>query len=589
MFSGVNPFGGGGGGSQSGGSQDPPSKSSRSEGGASSGSSGGDGGGTNVSGFNSSGLERAAKAAKDLERNRNAKEILRLTSEQEKTEQKKQETERAKFQAHTQQLAIEKVKEEELAAQRTLEKQQQHNRAQADYQDNLERKRIVEQMQMQKRMAEEERAKAEESLKRQEEIRKRTIQYEAELRQQTEMARVKAETEGRILQERKNFDLTVDMKKVEAKELRDTVMEAIKVAGTTLGNGAYDFITDRDKLTNFAATASIVALGYFTAKTGTGVAGRYIEARLGKPSLVRETSKKNVLQALRSPIASMKMALTKGGGVEGESAALKDIVLEPTLEQRLQRVATSTSNTKLNRANYRHLLLHGPPGTGKTMFAKGLARESGLHYAIMTGGDVAPLGKDAVTEIHKIFDWANTTTRGVMLFVDEADAFLRKRSTEKISEDQRNALNAFLYRTGEASSKVMLVYASNQPEQFDWAINDRIDDMVQFSLPSLAERQRMIAQYMDKYLLKPTESKAITISEIDETLLTKVAERSEGFSGREISKLAIAWQAAAYGTTDAHLNGEMLLRVLDEQISSKRQKQSWLSQEEIDNLVKDKL
>jgi hypothetical protein len=31
-------------------------------------------------------------------------------------------------------------------------------------------------------------------------------------------------------------------------------------------------------------------------------------------------------------------------------------------------------------------------GTGKTMFAKGLARECGLHYAIMTGGDVAPLG-----------------------------------------------------------------------------------------------------------------------------------------------------------------------------------------------------
>ena len=67
------------------------------------------------------------------------------------------------------------------------------------------------------------------------------------------------------------------------------------------------------------------------------------------------------------------------------------------------------------------------------MFAMGLARESGLHYAIMTGGDVAPLGKDAVTEIHKLFDWANTTNKGVLLFVDEADAFLRKRSTEKIA------------------------------------------------------------------------------------------------------------------------------------------------------------
>jgi hypothetical protein len=32
-------------------------------------------------------------------------------------------------------------------------------------------------------------------------------------------------------------------------------------------------------------------------------------------------------------------------------------------------------------------------------------------------------------------------------------------------ENQRNALNAFLYRTGEASSKIMIVYASNQPEQ----------------------------------------------------------------------------------------------------------------------------
>lgn len=41
----------------------------------------------------------------------------------------------------------------------------------------------------------------------------------------------------------------------------------------------------------------------------------------------------------------------------------------------------------------------------------------------------------------------------LLLFVDEADAFLRKRSTENISEDMRAALNAFLYRTGENSDK----------------------------------------------------------------------------------------------------------------------------------------
>ena len=77
-------------------------------------------------------------------------------------------------------------------------------------------------------------------------------------------------------------------------------------------------------------------------------------------------------------------------------------MLEPTLEARLARVASSTANTKRNRAPFRHLLLYGPPGTGKTLFAKGLAKHSGLEYAILTGGDVAPLGRDAVTEIHKV-------------------------------------------------------------------------------------------------------------------------------------------------------------------------------------------
>ena len=71
----------------------------------------------------------------------------------------------------------------------------------------------------------------------------------------------------------------------------------------------------------------------------------------------------------------------------------------------------------------------------------------------MTGGDVAPMGREGVTAVHKVFDWAATSRKGLLLFVDEADAFLRKRSSETISEDLRATLNAFLYRTGEQSSK----------------------------------------------------------------------------------------------------------------------------------------
>ena len=59
--------------------------------------------------------------------------------------------------------------------------------------------------------------------------------------------------------------------------------------------------------------------------------------------------------------------------------------------------------------------------------------------------------------------------------MDEADAFLRKRTTEKISEDMRNSLNALLYRTGSASHNFMLVLASNTHDQLDRAIHDLLD------------------------------------------------------------------------------------------------------------------
>lgn len=537
-----------------------------------------------VHGFDPTALERAAKAAKDLDASKSSKDALKLIGVQETTKQKEHEMERAKYQAMKEELAIRRMQEEEQISARNMDKQTQHEKARSDYKDQLERKRMVDQINAQRHLQEEERKKAEESLRRQEEIRRKTLEYEAELRQQTEMARVKAETEGRIFQERKNHDLTLENKRVEAKEYRETVLESIKLAGATIGAGVKEFVSDREKLVNVAVTLSTIALGVYSARVSTGVIGRYVEARLGKPALVRETTRRNTLQMIRSPISTLKLAF---GSKSGESA-MKNIVLAGELENRLKRVAISTSNTKKNRAPFRHLLLHGPPGTGKTLFAKGLARESGLHYAIMTGGDIAPLGKDAVTEIHKIFDWAESTNKGVILFVDEADAFLRKRSTEHISEDMRNALNAFLYRTGEASKKFMIVYASNQPDQFDWAINDRIDEIVRFNLPGFDERLRMLSLYVDLYLLNtPAGSKKITTVGVDEELLRRIATETEGYSGREISKLAIAWQAAAYGTENATIDADLMNLVFRESKVGKLQKQHWLGKFEIDNLVSD--
>lgn len=41
-----------------------------------------------------------------------------------------------------------------------------------------------------------------------------------------------------------------------------------------------------------------------------------------------------------------------------------------------------------------------------------LAKHSGMDYAILTGGDIAPMGRDGVTAVHKVFDWANSSRKG---------------------------------------------------------------------------------------------------------------------------------------------------------------------------------
>ncbi|XP_031724713.1 uncharacterized protein LOC116395186 [Anarrhichthys ocellatus] len=211
-----------------------------------------------------------------------------------------------------------------------------------------------------------------------------------------------------------------------------------------------------------------------------------------------------------------------------------------------------------------------------------LALHSGMDYAIMTGGDVAPMGRDGVTAMHKVFDWASTSRRGVLLFVDEADAFLRKRSTEKISEDLRATLNAFLYRTGEQSNKFMLVLASNQPEQFDWAINDRIDEIVNFALPGLDERERLVRMYFDKFVLGPatTGRQRLKLTQFDYgQKCSDIAKRAEGMSGREISKLGVAWQAAAYSSEDGVLTEAMIDSRVDDAVKQHAQKMDWLLME----------
>ncbi|XP_063799085.1 ATPase family AAA domain-containing protein 3 [Pseudophryne corroboree] len=541
----------------------------------------GDGGDKNKpkdkwSNFDPTGLERAAKAARELDQSRHAKEALHLAKMQEETLHLEQQSKVKEYEAAIEQLKNEQIRVQGDERRKTLNEETKQNQARAQYQDKLARQRYEDQLRQQQSMNEENLRKQEESVKKQEAMRKATVEHEMELRHKNEMLRIEAEARARAKVERENADIIREQIRLKAAEHRQTVLESIKTAGTVFGEGFRAFITDWDKVTATAAGLTILALGVYTAKNATGVAGRYIEARLGKPSLVRDTSRITALEAAKHPIKVSKRLFSK------IQDALEGVVLNPKLEERVRDIAIATRNTKQNRGLYRNILMYGPPGTGKTLFAKKLAMHSGMDYAIMTGGDVAPMGREGVTAMHKVFDWANTSKRGLLLFVDEADAFLRKRSTEKISEDLRATLNAFLYRTGEQSNKFMLVLASNQPEQFDWAINDRIDEIVNFALPGLEERERLVRLYFDKFVLKPASEgkQRLKVAQFDYgKKCSELAELTKGMSGREISKLGVAWQAAAYASEDGILTEAMIDARVADAIRQHQQKMEWLKAE----------
>ncbi|XP_058794165.1 ATPase family AAA domain-containing protein 3A homolog [Phymastichus coffea] len=558
--------GGGGAGAGSpggGGSGEPPSKATKAQ--------------MDAYRFDSSALERAAAAARELERSAHAKEALELSKLQEATRQTELQSELKKYEAGIEQMKAEQKRVEGEERRKTMQEETKQHQMRAQYQDQLARKRYDDQLIQQQRMNDENLRRQEESVAKQEAMRKATIEHEMELRHKNEMKKLDAELRAKAKIDRENQDLNLEQIRLKATEHRTTVMESIKTVGSILGSGASSLLSDWDKIMAGAGGLSLVALGIYTAKGTTGVAARYIEARLGKPSLIRETSRFSAIDALRHPIKAVQKLKIK------QQDALQGVVLAPKLEERLRDVAIATKNTKQNRGMYRNVLMHGPPGTGKTMFAKRLAQHSGMDYAILTGGDLAPLGRDGVTAIHKVFDWASTSRKGLLLFIDEADAFLRKRSSEHISEDLRAMLNAFLYRTGEQSSKFMLVLASNTPEQFDWAVNDRLDEMVEFSLPGRDERERLIRLYFDKFVLQPaTEGKRrLKLAQFDYGALCKtMADMTEGMSGREISKLGLAWQAAAYASADGVLTEQMVVEKCTEAVKQHRQKVQWQSEQE---------
>ncbi|EPT26791.1 ATPase, AAA family protein [Toxoplasma gondii TgCatPRC2] len=519
--------------------------------------------------FDPTALERGAKALKELDSSPNAAKAFEVTKLQEQTKQKQLQKEMEELATVRARAQAEHARAEAEERRKTINHAQEQERVTAQYRAQLEAEAYQKKLQDQQKQNEVWLEQQHQQFLRQQELRKRQEQELLEMRRQQmreEKAlerevmreRIQEETKGRIKQERENVDIHLREMRAKAAEFRKTRLETLQTVFSGVGNAFNELMSDRSRLATLVGSLSLLACGVYGARTGAHLAGKYWESRLGKPPLVRETSRWVFSKSFFSPLRFLRGKPKKD--------FQEKIVLEEELAERLQWTTNSLIASKANGTPFRHMLLYGAPGTGKTLFARTLARESGMDYAIMTGGDVGPLGMDAPNEINKLFSWANKSRKGLLLFIDEADAFLRQgRGTARgMSEDMRNALSAFLHHTGTENDKFCVILATNCREILDRAVLDRVDEQFEFPLPAVEERKRMLKQFLDEYIHRttPTGRKIVVDENIDDAFVCEMAEKTEGFSGRQLAKLVIAFQAAVFGSGTNTLTRGMAETVL---------------------------
>lgn len=546
--------------------------------------------------YQSAGFDpKAIEDVADMLRNHSRSEMARMKAEAVEA-QKEEVNKKAQYVAAAREAAGEARNARNRETQATRQEQRRHEEARSRYKAGLAHERETAATRLDEALKAGEEDLRVEHEQRLEAMRRDSVEFEAKLRHESDAKFAAAKATWTARAQRETQDLRLAMLRAKGAAARDSALEAVRTSLTTMGIGITDLLADRNKAMALAAVIAGLTLGVSAARHATRIAENFVSARLKKPSLVRETSRGYALSSVAGRAAT-SLAAPREPPSNVAAAALAGAAFAPALEDSLGRFATSATNMRKHKAPFRHALLHGPPGTGKTMFAKQLAKSVGMDYAILSGGDVAPLGREAVTEIHKLFDWAKTSPRGLLLLVDEADAFVRSRKTP-MSEDARNALNAFLYRTGSPSTDILVVFATNAPELFDEAVLDRVDEVINFDKPAVEERVKILnaglhafARHSDDVeeasptwwqrlfgVATPPRRVALVGVTIDH--VQKAARNVDGFSGREVSKLAIAWGAAAFGSSpsDPVLTPDLLASVTRTQIDATNQKRVWYDQ-----------
>ena len=176
------------------------------------------------------------------------------------------------------------------------------------------------------------------------------------------------------------------------------------------------------------------------------------------------------------------------------SVSMSDLIVGTGTAAALRTVLDEQANRRVlldaGFAPAARILLHGPPGTGKTMTAAVLAHELGLSLrTVRVDGVIDRYMGQASSHLRVIFDEVHS--HRAVYFLDEIDALAASRGGDDVGEARR-IVNTLLTMLEEAGSLSVVVAATNYTQILDHAIHRRFDLIVGYGLPTAAEARSVI-------------------------------------------------------------------------------------------------
>ncbi|KAG0305440.1 hypothetical protein BGZ98_004141 [Dissophora globulifera] len=217
----------------------------------------------------------------------------------------------------------------------------------------------------------------------------------------------------------------------------------------------------------------------------------------------------------------IKVDFEQIGGLDPIIRSLRESVILP-----LNHPALFTSASGLLGAP-KGVLLYGPPGCGKTMLAKALAKESGatfinMHVSTLTDkwfGESNKLVAALFSLAHKM--------QPAIIFIDEIDSFLRERRSndhEITSMMKAEFMSMWDGLTTGEDTRIIVLGATNRPNDIDSAILRRMPKRFAIKLPSEEQRMNILKLMLAETKLDPSFD------------FNKLVQKTAGFSGSDLKE-----------------------------------------------------